>query len=366
MGDNCPECRKYREEGASFCGACGNMLDCPECDGYRRNGAAFCGNCGRRLYVPYEPPKKSGLMFKLSFLLFLFVSIYAIADILIIAVGFFDVLDFVGSISYALFILVPYPYAFLVFSGAGTQLYWVFLVFMIIMSFSISVKELITHTGSLKSLKDEEKITKTSPFWVAVMWPGLILLHLIMVYLISFLTGDVMDTPPTDDIDVRLQMFVLASAGVWEEIVSRMLIIGVPMAIIAAVNGKKDSWLNLWGGFGMSKVSMVLMIISALVFGFAHMEGWGYIKVIPAAIFGLGCGYLYVKFGLHAAIMLHLINDYASVFYWAGYPLFGDLMLLVLMAAGIVSLVILAYKGYGFAKNFGDQPVLPPSVEKDG
>ena len=367
MSDQCPKCHDYRNGGAPFCGACGNMLDCPECDNYHRAGDAFCGNCGSRLYVTLyiQPPAKVGLLFKLSFLLFVFVSIYAVADIVLIAVKFFDILTFLGTQSYGLLILIPDPYVFLRFSGAGTQLYWVFLVFMIMASFSLSVRELVIKVGSPKSLTDKEKIEKTSPFWVSVMWPATIVLQMALIFLLTAISGQNLDVPEFDS-DLRADMFVLASAGVWEEIITRVLIIGVPMTAIAFINGKKDSWLNLWGGFGMSKVSMVLIIVSSFIFGYGHVEGWGFVKLVPAFVFGMACGYLYVRFGLHAAIMLHFINDYVSVFFWAGLSVTGVILMFALYVAGAVALLVLIVRGYGFAKDFKNQPVLPPSVEKDG
>jgi hypothetical protein len=50
------------------------------------------------------------------------------------------------------------------------------------------------------------------------------------------------------------QMFSLANAAVWEEIITRVLYIGLPMAVISLIATKKlDSLKCLFGGFGMSR-----------------------------------------------------------------------------------------------------------------
>src|SRR5205809_7785179 len=78
------------------------------------------------------------------------------------------------------------------------------------------------------------------------------------------------------------------------------------------------------------------------VFGLAHAPDWGWLKVIPAMVAGLGFGYLFLRHGIGAAILAHFVNDYAATLSYEGAG--GEALLIVieLMVLG------LAVAGAGF------------------
>jgi membrane protease YdiL (CAAX protease family) len=71
----------------------------------------------------------------------------------------------------------------------------------------------------------------------------------------------------------------------------------------------------------------VFLALSSLIFGYAHYAsgaGWGPGKVSEAALAGLALGYLYVKYGFHASVLLHWsINYVGSVYAFLGQGAFG-------------------------------------------
>jgi len=129
-------------------------------------------------------------------------------------------------------------------------------------------------------------------------------------------------------------LFELLNASVYEEIVFRVLLIGVPLFVgsIAlrtyAARARRvppgrsparhvlGSFRYLYGG-GVNRaspptlflVSLVLLIGSSLIFGLAHAPGWGDWKILPAAVGGLVMGYLFLRHGLAAAILFHFATD---------------------------------------------------------
>jgi len=87
--------------------------------------------------------------------------------------------------------------------------------------------------------------------------------------------------------------YALANASVWEEIVSRVLLLGIPLLAI-------DYLFRECG----------LALFSAIMFGLAHVGGWDFYKLIPSTVAGLFLAYMFMKHGLYASIMLHFAVDF--------------------------------------------------------
>jgi len=69
----------------------------------------------------------------------------------------------------------------------------------------------------------------------------------------------------------------------------------------------------LGGGFKIGPLEAFFIVGSALMFGLAHVAGWDLWKALPTFVAGLGFGYLFLKVGIHASILLHFAFDYLSL-----------------------------------------------------
>ena len=69
----------------------------------------------------------------------------------------------------------------------------------------------------------------------------------------------------------------------------------------------------LGGGFRIGPLEAFFITGSALMFGLAHVAGWDLWKALPTFVAGLGFGYLFLKVGIHASILLHFAFDYLSL-----------------------------------------------------
>jgi hypothetical protein len=120
----------------------------------------------------------------------------------------------------------------------------------------------------------------------------------------------------SDQTPIWIRMILLADASVWEEIVSRVMFIGIPLLIFhPSKKWNLERFKVLFGGsgsFGTAEVALIL--ISSSFFGLAHL-GWGAWKVIPTFVTGALFGYLYIRVGLHAAIAMHFLFDYDGFIY---------------------------------------------------
>ncbi len=123
------------------------------------------------------------------------------------------------------------------------------------------------------------------------------------------------DVPSTGTLQESL--FLLANASVWEELIVRVLLIGLPLLLVNLLRMNRGyKWRSylLGGGFKIGTPEAVLIVVSAAIFGIAHYAGgWGAWKIIPASAGGLAFGYLFLRFGLAASIMLHFATDYLGM-----------------------------------------------------
>lgn len=214
--------------------------------------------------------------------------------------------------------------------------------------------------------------------WVAIAqtWLAVTFVQVAIILLLVAL-----GQPPSSPIlpttgNVWVLLFELANASVYEELVFRALLIGVPMAIgsLALNAGLVRRWtpegksflrsLRYLVGGNLRKASSreallaawIFLFASSAIFGLAHASGWGWWKVVPAMVAGLGFGYLFLRHGIGAAIIAHFATDYVSTLSWEGVggdPLFIliDLLFLGLAIAGAGFFVWYILYAYGQARD---------------
>ena len=115
-------------------------------------------------------------------------------------------------------------------------------------------------------------------------------------------------TPDFSSLSIWTFIYNLTSAAVWEEIISRIMLIGFPLFIAHAALRKlrKQKYRYiLGGGFKLEKLTVFFILFSAITFGLAHSPGWDYWKVVPTIVSGLALGYLFVVNGIYASILGH-------------------------------------------------------------
>jgi hypothetical protein len=98
----------------------------------------------------------------------------------------------------------------------------------------------------------------------------------------------------------------------------------------------------LGGGFRIGPLEAFFIAGSALMFGLAHVAGWDLFKALPTFVAGLGFGYLFLKVGIHAAILLHFAFDYLSL----GQSLLPGFGLMELLLLAVFTVVGAFYFGH--------------------
>ncbi len=187
---------------------------------------------------------------------------------------------------------------------------------------------------------------KSRSAWIAVaqVWMAITFFQLAVIYLLILFGYE-----PTNPINITPQnawvfLYEFANAGVYEEFAFRLLLIGLPMALGSLIvriievnrgtagNGPGSAarhiagaWRYLIGGVVRNDspkealaAAWALLFASSAVFGLAHAPSWGFWKVVPATVAGLGFGYLFLRHGIGVAILAHFVNDYAFMLYFEG------------------------------------------------
>lgn len=183
--------------------------------------------------------------------------------------------------------------------------------------------------------------------WIAIAQAWMAVTFFQIAFILVLVLADI-PTPTPITIDANnawVFLFGFANAGVYEEFAFRVLLIGLPMALgslalrIMEVNrgggtwnapgsaGRHiaGAWRYLIGGSVHSDApretlvaAWAFLFASSAIFGLAHAPGWGWWKVVPATVAGLGFGYLFLRHGIGAAILAHFVTDYTGALTYPG------------------------------------------------
>ncbi|MDR1405457.1 MAG: CPBP family intramembrane metalloprotease [Candidatus Methanoplasma sp.] len=343
---------------------------CPRCDSYSIQDKAFCGSCGRRL----KPEEKSFLsavidldrnpLFSLAFIASILVAAILVAETLYLVAQSYDIFVSVRGMRIVFSFISPTldfaPYC-VSRNGAFNQLYWVFVMSAILTSAALVMYRFI---GSLKTVTREKSYhpaEKSCFFWMGTLLCTVLAADFLYVLIIQSF-GQSIDNP-FGLWESFGNLYLYANAPVWEELATRAFYIGIPMtAVTLIITKKKESLKCLLGGFGMSRFALILIIVSSVIFGFAHQPVWGIYKVIPVIWFGFALGYLFVRFGLYAAIAFHFLYNYRLVFAWIGSDLLSGLIMMSVIFAGLFTAVYIIKK---LKDNEGELRLLPWFISRE-
>jgi hypothetical protein len=164
--------------------------------------------------------------------------------------------------------------------------------------------------ATLPSIRTDNAIIMVPRLYLGIV--GLNVVYTIILYLFTVQQ----EVPDFEAMPLWEQLHAFAEASVWEEVLTRVLLLGVPLMIYHVLTGRPER--NRWrylvgGGMRIDSAAFVLIVLQGLVFALAHVAGWDLWKVLPTVISGIAFGYLFLKKGLWAAIMLHFTFDYLGM-----------------------------------------------------
>ncbi|MBI5001015.1 MAG: CPBP family intramembrane metalloprotease [Euryarchaeota archaeon] len=218
----------------------------------------------------------------------------------------------VGDRKYDLYLLAPYPVSVAEITGGAAQAAYASFAAAIIASIAC-LSYNAARSAARKGLASFSLERPGAFLAVCIMFVLLLLLN-IAYYAALWLGGITPTSPDFGQISPWEQTFLFARASVYEELVSRVLMMGLPLVAIALIARKRRAWPLLLGKVekaGMPEIA--LGIISAVVFAVAHVPSWDWSKVPPTLFAGLAFSFLFLRYGLHACIALHFAVDFTDL-----------------------------------------------------
>ena len=166
--------------------------------------------------------------------------------------------------------------------------------------------------------------SKSNYLFEVTMWFSILIFISALINFIQEGFGIVTIPPPTDN-DL-IQFFYVSLAPLIEEFGFRLILIGIPIfAIYSQKSSLKYFITCLWNPGTLeihdSKKAIFLIVFVGLFFGFAHIalgESWSEGKFAQAVMSGIILGWVYLRFGFVASLLIHWATNY-FVFSYANF-----------------------------------------------
>ena len=171
---------------------------------------------------------------------------------------------------------------------------------------------------TLSSLLSHGKLQAQSNYMVAVTkWFSILILISAIINVIQEGMGITITPPPVEN-DL-IQFFYVTLSPITEELGFRVLLIGLPLVLFYSYKSSfKHFFKSLWHPFENlhivdKKRALILIILVAVFFGLSHIfsgDPWSNGKFAQATASGIILGWLYFRFGLVSAILVHWATNY--------------------------------------------------------
>jgi len=158
---------------------------------------------------------------------------------------------------------------------------------------------------------------KTNYMVAATKWFSILILVSAIINFIQEGFG-VSTVPPTVSNDL-IQFFHVSLAPITEEIGFRVILIGIPLYVLYSHRTSvKHFFKGLWSPsenlrIYESKRAIILIIIVAIFFGLSHIisgDPWSNGKFAQATASGIILGWVYFRYGLISAVLVHWATNY--------------------------------------------------------
>ncbi|MDH3311976.1 MAG: CPBP family glutamic-type intramembrane protease [Nitrosopumilus sp.] len=215
-----------------------------------------------------------------------------------------------------------YQVSFDVSIGDVFVIFWIFYVVL----FTIAIFG--PKHGFLKSLSpiiSFGKFNTTSNYMIEITkWFSILILISALINFIQEAFG-IVTIPPLDDNDL-IQFFYVSLAPLIEEFGFRLILVGIPLFAMYSHKSTlkyfiKCLWIPSSLHINNYKKALLLITFVGVFFGFAHIafaESWSEGKFAQAAASGVILGWVYLRYGFVASLLIHWAMNY-FIFSYANF-----------------------------------------------
>ena len=194
-------------------------------------------------------------------------------------------------------------------------IFWAIFIILFVITFLGPKKNFIKTIGDVLS---NEKNSLTDNYMLNIIkWFSILVLISVVITIIQENFGIITEPPDTaNDLILFLQ---ISTAPITEEIGFRLVLIGIPLFLIYSHKSSiKFFFKSLWAPYSTlhiyeNKKAIGIIVIVGIFFGVAHVisgEPWTTGKILQASVGGIILGWVYFRYGLAAAIILHWATNY--------------------------------------------------------
>jgi hypothetical protein len=296
---------------------------------------------GDRMTLPAEEPPKSGPIGIALMLVFLVLLLFTVALVVVsFPLGWYAV--FSGGLSKQFnYSSLSRPYFWIgpLISYVPFQvpvgIVFALLSVIYLGMFALSIRQGSNPlTAMLRSVREGDRALFSSPFVVTLITIAFLTFTASIMDVFISSTGVQIGTIAGDPLAL---LAGFTSSPLVEELGFRVVLIGVVAMILSLGRPDRTPLKALWRpsaaiegmavGSGASLLIWAATGFSAVTFGACHVlcgSSWDIGKFPEAAYGGLVLGYVYVKYGLHVAVLAHWGVDYlGSVFAFFGQAAYG-------------------------------------------
>jgi len=217
------------------------------------------------------------------------------------------------------YVITPWLLPTVEVDGIQLTLFFLFIVAVILLSYNALTKHgFVMYLKVLKGQPVPKECSDTDSLFgnpiSTISWAFITIVFLSNAFYLALLVGGHEPNIPDFGEEIWLQVGSFTTASVWEEIESRVLLIGIPILCVDFLFRRErvaSPVKYITGGnmeIGIPESGAALF--SSLVFGLAHVELWDFWKFFPTTITGLFLAYLFMRFGLYAAVILHFMLNF--------------------------------------------------------
>ena len=192
---------------------------------------------------------------------------------------------------------------------------WSIFIILFIISFLGPKKNFIKTIGDILS---SGKNSFSDNYMINIIkWFSILVLISTTITIIQESFGII--TAPPDTANDLIFFLQISLAPLTEEIGFRLILIGIPLFLIYSHKSSiKFFFKSLWNPYSNlhiheNRKALALIIGVGIFFGIAHVisgEPWTNGKILQASVGGIILGWVYFRYGLAAAIILHWATNY--------------------------------------------------------